>query len=323
MGLSILFVGESCMAHHVEYKGYDSFAGTSYNEFGMIMRGLFEGLGHTFAHIPCHLVSRTFPRELKALQAYDLVLFSDVGANTFLLLPDMVKSGVRTPNLLRLVKEYVEAGGGFGMIGGYMTFQGFEAKAKYKDSHIEDILPVNLLPYDDRVEVPEGADLICESESPILSGLPRQYPVEPGVRQDAQKPGHDAHLPRDHPVAGTLLDRIDGPFGKSCGAHQKGHRILVVARQRGVDVSRTERDDLDPEGPAFTAEALAIADHGRLAGTVGPMPRQAANPGDARDTNQRSTPAFAEGTHIGKGICRRGQIGKAACRRWNHPRLLL
>jgi len=188
MGLSILFVGESCMAHHVEYKGYDSFAGTSYNEFGMIMRGLFEGLGHTFEHIPCHLVSRAFPRELKALQAYDLVLFSDVGANTFLLLPDMVKSGVRTPNLLRLVKEYVEAGGGFGMIGGYMTFQGFEAKAKYKDSHIEDILPVNLLPYDDRVEVPEGADLICESESPILSGLPRQWPYILGYNRLIAKP---------------------------------------------------------------------------------------------------------------------------------------
>lgn len=176
MSLSILFVGESCMVHHVEFKGYDQFTGTNYNESGAIMREMFESLGHSFTHIPCHLVSRQFPRTLDALSKYDLVLLSDVGSNTFLLLPDMVRSGVRSVNLLKLIKEYVAAGGGFGMIGGYMTFQGIEAKAKYKDSHIEDILPVTLLPYDDRVEIPEGADLLCDSDSPLLADLPREWP---------------------------------------------------------------------------------------------------------------------------------------------------
>jgi len=187
--LSILFAGESCMVHHIEYKGYDSFYGTTYNESVVIMKELFDKLGHKFTHIPCHMVPRAFPRKLEELKRYDVVLFSDVGSNTFLLLPDMVKTGVRSPNLLKLVKEYVEQGGGFGMIGGYMSFQGIEAKAKYKDSHIEDILPVNLLTYDDRVEIPEGADLVCNSDShPILKGMPDKWPYILGYNRLIAKP---------------------------------------------------------------------------------------------------------------------------------------
>lgn len=187
--LSILFVGESCMGHHVEYKGYDSFSATNYHESAAIMRNMFEKLGHKFTHIPCHMVSRLFPRTIEELSQYDVVLFSDIGSNTFLLLPDMVHSGVRTVNLLKLVKQYVAQGGGFGMIGGYMTFQGMEAKGKWKDSHLEDVLPVNLLPYDDRVEIPEGADLCCDPSShPILEGLPAQWPYVLGYNRLIAKP---------------------------------------------------------------------------------------------------------------------------------------
>ena len=182
--LSILFVGESCFATTTEFKGVDMFSETNYHESAMIMRRMFEKLGHTFTHIPCHLVARDFPRDLETLSQYDVVLFSDVGTNTFLLLPEMTRTGKRVTNLLALVKQYVEQGGGFGMIGGYMTFQGFEAKGKWKDSHIEDILPVNLLTYDDRVELPEGADLVPEEiDHPILKGLPKEWPYVLGYNR--------------------------------------------------------------------------------------------------------------------------------------------
>ena len=175
--MSVLFVGESCFATTTEFKGVDQFSETNYHESAQIMRNLFEGLGHRFTHIPCHLVARDFPRDLETLKQYDVVLFSDVGTNTFLLLPEMTRTGKRVTNLLALVKQYVAEGGGFGMIGGYMTFQGFEAKGKWKDSYIEDILPVNLLTYDDRVEVPEGADLVPNQvEHPILKGMPETWP---------------------------------------------------------------------------------------------------------------------------------------------------
>ena len=108
---------------------------------------------------------------------YDVVLLSDIGSNTMLLHPDTSRFCKRTVNTLKLIKEYVENGGGFGMIGGYMTFQGMEAKGKYKDTYIEEILPVNLLNYDDRTEVPEGADLKINPDSHvILNGLPEEWP---------------------------------------------------------------------------------------------------------------------------------------------------
>ncbi|SKC47084.1 glutamine amidotransferase [Maledivibacter halophilus] len=175
--LSILFVGESCVVHTIEYKGYDNFAATRYNEPALIMKDVFEREGHDFTHIPCHRVHLDFPTDLSDLKKYDVILLSDVGANTMLLHPDTARFSKRTVNKLKLIKDYVNEGGGFGMIGGYMTFQGIEAKGKYKDTHIEDILPVNLLTYDDRVEIPEGVDLkINPGSHIILNGLPSDLP---------------------------------------------------------------------------------------------------------------------------------------------------
>ena len=115
--LKILFVGESCFFTQTEYKGVDHFCETNYNASAVIMQAMFEELGHSFTHIPCHMVSRMYPRTLEELQQYDVILFSDIGTNTFLLLPEMVKTGNRIVNLLALTKQYVEQGGGFGMIG--------------------------------------------------------------------------------------------------------------------------------------------------------------------------------------------------------------
>lgn len=187
--LSILFVGESCFATTTEYKGVNHFSETNYHESAAIMQRMFEGLGHKWTHIPCHLVSREYPRTLEEMSQYDAVLFSDVGTDTFLLLPEMVRTGKRITNLLRLTCEYVQNGGGFGMIGGYMTYQGMEGKGKWKDSPIEAILPVNLLYGDDRSERPEGADLTCDPGAhPVLAGLPAQWPYILGYNKLVAKP---------------------------------------------------------------------------------------------------------------------------------------
>ncbi|MDD4774287.1 MAG: glutamine amidotransferase [Eubacteriales bacterium] len=174
---NILFVGESCFYTTTEYKGVDMFSETNYNESARIMREVFEKLGYKFTHIPCHLVARDYPCDPESLKKYDAVFFSDIGSNSFLLLPEMTRTGKRIVNRLALTKQYVEQGGGFCMIGGYLTFQGMDAKGKWKDTHIEDILPVNLLYGDDRCEIPEGADLTCIPGShPILTGLPETWP---------------------------------------------------------------------------------------------------------------------------------------------------
>ena len=148
--MKILFVGESAIVHTTEYKGYDTFSATRYGEAFPVMGDMLRGLGHEVTHIPCHLVPRLFPRTVEGLREYDVIFFSDVGSNTFLLLPDMLATGKPVPNLLKLTCQYVEQGGGFAMIGGYMTFQGIDGKGKYKNSALEKILPVELYYGDDR-----------------------------------------------------------------------------------------------------------------------------------------------------------------------------
>lgn len=101
----------------------------------------------------------------------------------------MVKTGKRIVNRLKVTRDYVEQGGGFCMIGGYMTFQGMEAKGKWKDTVIENILPIELLRGDDRTEVPEGADLSCVPDShPVLAGLPKTWPYILGYNKLIARP---------------------------------------------------------------------------------------------------------------------------------------
>jgi len=186
---SILFVGESAIVQTFEYKGHDAFSGIRYGNNGhKIVEKMFSRVDHELTYIPCHLVPFEFPRTPEELSKFDVVLFSDVGSNTFLLLPEVVKDGTRSPNLLELVREFVRAGGGFGMIGGYMTFGGMDGKAKWKDTCIEEILPVSLGCHDDRKEVPEGADLTCVPDShPILTGMPADLPYILGYNKVVAK----------------------------------------------------------------------------------------------------------------------------------------
>ena len=121
-------------------------------------------------HMPSHAVAMDFPFTMDELNVFDVIIFSDIGANSFLLHPDVFLRGKTTPNRLRLMKDWVEAGGGFAMCGGYMSFSGFGGAAKYYRTPIEEILPVSIQTFDDRVETPEGAVArVIESRHPIVS----------------------------------------------------------------------------------------------------------------------------------------------------------
>ena len=61
-------------------------------------------------HLPGHEAAKNFPFELRKLQAFDVVILSDIGANTLLLPPETFLEGKRMPNRLELVKEYVLQG---------------------------------------------------------------------------------------------------------------------------------------------------------------------------------------------------------------------
>ncbi|HRA48602.1 MAG TPA: glutamine amidotransferase, partial [Thermomicrobiales bacterium] len=91
---------------------------------------------------------------------------------------------IPSPNRLESLRQYVNAGGGLVMVGGYLTFQGIEGKAKYGSSPVEAALPITMLPGDDRNEVPQGvAPTVTAPDHPIAQGLPLIWPAVLGYNR--------------------------------------------------------------------------------------------------------------------------------------------
>ena len=58
------------------------------------------------------------------------------------------------------------------MIGGYMSFAGIDNKARYAMTPLAEVLPVEMLNYDDRVECPEGiVPVALQPGHPVLRGI--------------------------------------------------------------------------------------------------------------------------------------------------------
>lgn len=174
--LSVLLVGESWVSLGTHVKGFNNFP-TAYYEEGLApLAEALDGFAQ-LTHLPGHLAATAFPSTVDDLGRYAVVLFSDVGSDTLLLHPDTFLHSQVRANRLHLVRQYVAQGGGFAMIGGYMSFGGFEGKAHYHGTAIEEILPVEIAPYDDRVETPEGiCPDIIDAGHPILHGVKSPWP---------------------------------------------------------------------------------------------------------------------------------------------------
>jgi uncharacterized membrane protein len=124
----ILIVGESVYKIHTHFKGFASYE-TGYATLGLdnfISR--FAGTGLEITFMPNQEVSLRFPSSLEAMQAFDAIVISDAPADSFLLHPETL-AGAIMPDRLRLIGDYVRAGGGFAMIGGWMAYGGFHGKA--------------------------------------------------------------------------------------------------------------------------------------------------------------------------------------------------
>lgn len=184
----ILFVGESAYKISVHFKGFASYE-TGYlgdNLDPFVTPLAREGVQVDFMRN--HDVSVRFPLTLDELKAYDAVVISDAPSDSFLLHPQTL-AGVRMPNRMRLINDYVRGGGGFIMIGGWMSFAGFHAKAKYYSTPLTEILPVRLCTHDDRMELPEGANPIVVKHHPILEGIPSEWPFFLGYNKTYEERG--------------------------------------------------------------------------------------------------------------------------------------
>lgn len=188
--MKILVAGESWVKHTIHIKGFDDFTSSEYEEGIEWFAGSMDKAGIQLDFMPNHEAPEKFPVSLSELQKYDAVILSDIGSNTLLLSKSVFSKSQLGVNRLKLIRDYVEQGGGFAMIGGYMSFQGIDAKAKYKHTAIEEILPITMLPYDDRLEAPEGLQIdIVLPDHPILSGIDGNWPAFLGYNKIYAKPG--------------------------------------------------------------------------------------------------------------------------------------
>ena len=173
----VLLVGESWVSISNHYKGFNHFVSGSYETGIKYFEKAMKKSSIDWEHMPAHIAQNRFPFKLEELKEYSVIILSDVGADTFLLHPNTWIYGKRTPNRLTMLADFVKKGGGLIMIGGYLTFQGINAAGQYHRSPLARVLPVSLLPYDDRCEKPEGVEPIKIGEHPITKGLPDKWPA--------------------------------------------------------------------------------------------------------------------------------------------------
>ncbi|MBN9332078.1 glutamine amidotransferase [Devosia sp.] len=219
----ILIAGESWTVHSIHQKGFDSFTTTEYAEGVRWLKAALEKGGWDVTFQPSHVAARDFPFTAEDLAAYDVVLLSDIGANTLLLHPETFTKSRVLPNRLASIRDYVANGGGLVMVGGYLTFQGIDAKGQYAGSPIEEALPVTIEKGDDRVEAPQGIEpIVSDAAHPIVAGLEATWPILLGYNRIAAKPGTSLVASvGDDPliVSGDFGKGRSVAFASDCGPH--------------------------------------------------------------------------------------------------------
>ena len=128
--------------------------------------------------------------------------------------------------LASLLAGFVDAivgGGGLVMVGGYLTFQGIDAKGQYAGTAVEEALPVALMRADDRVESPQGVTpAVTDAAHPMLRGVPPDWPDLLGYNRASPKSGATlVATVGDDPllVAGNFGKGRGVAFTSDCGPH--------------------------------------------------------------------------------------------------------
>ena len=232
---SILLAGESWVSTATHIKGFDQFSTVTYHLGAEPLVEALKGTAFDLTYMPAHEAQRDFPQTPEALAAFDAVILSDIGSNTLLLNPDTWIHSKRTPNRLRSLKTYVEGGGGLLMVGGYYSFQGINGGARYHSTPVEEVLPVDILPYDDRVEAPEGfVPVVKQRAHPILQGFRGAWPALLGFNEVKPKTGAE------------ILATVSADYGE---------RPLLVAGGSGKGRTLAWTSDIGPHWlpPEFAA----------------------------------------------------------------------
>lgn len=214
MTKKILLAGESWMTHSIHIKGFDTFNTCAYAEGGKYLIQALETYGYEVEYMPNHIAMEQFPKTLEQISAYQAVILSDIGSNTLMLPNDVFAKSMRVPNRCELLRDYVLNGGALCMIGGYMSFTGIDAKARYGETAVREVLPVIMLDKDDRCEISQGAiPVILDEGKWFFEGIDGEWPYFLG---------YNRVLPRkEAKVVATINDDpfiVLGEYGKGRSA---------------------------------------------------------------------------------------------------------
>ena len=187
----VLLAGESWMSYTTHVKGFDSFFTSVYETGEKWLKEALEAGGYEVTFLPNHEACEKFPFTMEELKAYDCVILSDIGANTLLLPSATFVKSEKKPNRANLIRDYVLDGGSLLMIGGYLTFSGVDAKGKWHDTAVQEVLPVEVLTVDDRMEHCEGIRPVTVKDHEALAGIQSEWPEVLGYNKTILKPEAD------------------------------------------------------------------------------------------------------------------------------------
>lgn len=228
--MRVLIAGETWSTHKIEIKGFAAYTTGAYDVGLTEWVAALEAHGHTVTHITNHDAIRDFPWTLEEFQAHDVVVMSDIPADTIQLTPAVFDRGERQPDRLRVLADYARAGGGVMMVGGYMSFSGIEGKAHYAATPLAGVLPVEMLVGDDRIETPEGVNPTVAAEHEVLSGIPGDWPYFLGYNRIRAKPDATVVLAVDDDpflVLGTAGAGRVAAFASDCSPHWGSPEFLA------------------------------------------------------------------------------------------------
>jgi len=218
----VLLVGESWSTTSIHTKGFDSFYTSTYEEGGGDFIAALERAGHEVDFMPNHVASDSFPATPEELDRFDVVVLSDIGANTILLPNRVFVRGETVPDRLAVLADWVRAGGSLLMVGGYLSFQGIEAKANYRATAIADVLPVHLEVGDDREETPHGVAPRVVARHAAVARVPQALPPILGFQRIRMRPAAETLIAVDGwplLVVGTAGAGRVAAFASDMGPH--------------------------------------------------------------------------------------------------------
>ncbi|WP_413737329.1 glutamine amidotransferase [Sodalis sp. RH21] len=218
---NILLVGETWVTSATHFKGFDQFGSVTFHSGAKAVIAALAGTEFTLTHMPAHEAVEAFPFTHQELSRYDAILLSDIGANSLLLHPDVWLQGKTVINRLNLLRDWTAAGGALAMFGGYLSFQGIDGKARWRRTAVEQALPVECLPYDDRIEVPEGFRAAidpAQRQHPLFKGISGEWPLLLGANEVIAK--------SDSEVLARLPDELGGHPLLVTGRHGQGRTLV-------------------------------------------------------------------------------------------------